>query len=201
MKYVMMAMSSNFGNMFSMAGGVLFLPFQPMLPVQILLNNLLYDLSETAIPPDRVGAAMVAQPRRWDLETVRKFMFVFGPLSSAFDYAPFGLLLWAFQANEALFQTGWFVELMASQILIFLLRSTDPLRDRPHPALVASTLGACHNSLFALCTLARVRSAPRRGPGHAGSRHRRISGLRSNRQTLVLRASSDCLTALRRARI
>jgi Mg2+-importing ATPase len=143
LKYIMMGASSNFGNMFSMAGGVLFLPFLPMLPTQILLNNLLYDLSETMIPLDRVSAATVASPRRWTLDTVRRFMFVFGPLSSLFDYAAFGLLLLVFKADEALFQTGWFVESMATQILvIFLLRTTDPLRDPPHPALMASTLGA-----------------------------------------------------------
>ncbi len=85
LKYMMMGTSSNFGNMFSMAGGVLFLPFLPMLPIQILLNNLLYDLSETTIPLDRVSDATVARPRAWDLTIVRKFMYVFGPLSSVFD--------------------------------------------------------------------------------------------------------------------
>ena len=110
LKYMMMGTSSNFGNMFSMAGGVLFLPFLPMLPIQILLNNLLYDLSEMTIPMDEVSDAMVAKPRRWDLAIVRKFMFVFGPLSSVFDFITFGLLLWVFRADEALFHTGWFVE-------------------------------------------------------------------------------------------
>ena len=93
-----------------MAGGVLFLPFLPMLPTQILLNNLLYDLSETAIPLDRVNDATVARPRRWDIDIVRKFMLVFGPVSSVFDFMTFGLLLWVFQADEKLFHTGWFVE-------------------------------------------------------------------------------------------
>ena len=143
LKYMMMATSSNFGNMFSMAGGVLFLPFLPMLPTQILLNNLLYDLSETTIPLDRVSDAMVARPRRWDFDVVRKFMFVFGPLSSVFDFVTFGLLLWVFRADEALFHTGWFVESLATQILvIFIIRTAQPLRDRPHPALVASSLFA-----------------------------------------------------------
>ena len=141
LKYMMMGTSSNFGNMFSMAGGVLFLPFLPMLPTQILLNNLLYDLSETMIPLDEVSDAMVAKPRRWDLDIVRKFMFVFGPLSSIFDFVTFGLLLWVFHADEKLFHTGWFVESLATQILvIFIIRTAYPLRDRPHPALVASTL-------------------------------------------------------------
>ena len=112
-----------------------------MLPTQILLNNLLYDLSETTIPLDRVSDATVARPRRWDLDVVRKFMYVFGPLSSVFDFVTFGLLLWVFRADEALFHTGWFVESLATQILvIFIIRTAHPLRDRPHPALVASSL-------------------------------------------------------------
>jgi Mg2+-importing ATPase len=143
LKYMMMGTSSNFGNMFSMAGGVLFLPYLPMLPTQILLNNLLYDLSETAIPLDRVSDAMVAEPQRWELDIVRKFMFVFGPISSVFDFVTFAVLLWAFAADETAFHTGWFVESMATQVLvIFIIRTTHPLRDPPHPALVASTLTA-----------------------------------------------------------
>jgi Mg2+-importing ATPase len=141
LKYMMMGTSSNFGNMFSMAGGVLFLPFLPMLPMQILLNNLLYDLSETTIPLDEVSDAMVARPRRWDMSVVRKFMYVFGPLSSVFDFATFYLLLRVFRADESMFHTGWFIESLATQILvIFIIRTAHPLRDRPHPALVASSL-------------------------------------------------------------
>ena len=148
-KYMMMGTSSNFGNMFSMAGGVLFLPFLPMLPLQILLNNLLYDLSEIAIPFDRVGAEAVMRPRRWNIDTVRKFMFVFGPLSSLFDFLTFALLLWVFRADESQFHTGWFVESLATQTLvIFIIRTADLLRDPPHPALVATTLLA-----FAIATL------------------------------------------------
>jgi len=143
LKYVMMGTSSNFGNMFSMAAGVLFLPFLPMLPIQILLNNLLYDLSEIAIPMDRVSDTMVARPRRWDLKVVREFMYVLGPISSLFDLATFGLLLWAFHADAQTFHTGWFVESMATQVLvIFIIRTADPRRDRPHPFLVATTLTA-----------------------------------------------------------
>jgi len=143
LKYMMMGTSSNFGNMFSMAGGVLFLPFLPMLPTQVLLNNLLYDASEIAIPLDTVSDETIAQPRHWDLNTIRQFMFVFGPLSSVFDFITFGLLLWVFHADEALFHTGWFVESMATQILvIFFIRTAHPLRDRPHPALVVTTLSA-----------------------------------------------------------
>ena len=143
LKYVMMGTSSNFGNMFSMAGGVLFLPFLPMLPIQILLNNLLYDVSEIAIPMDRVSEEMVARPRKWDLKIVREFMYALGPISSIFDFATFGLLLWVFHTGETTFHTGWFVESMATQILvIFVIRTADARRDRPHPLLVATTLGA-----------------------------------------------------------
>ena len=149
LKYILMGTSSNFGNMFSMAGGVLFLPFLPMLPTQVLLNNLLYDFSETMIPLDHVADSMVAQPRRWDLDIVRSFMFVFGPLSSIFDFVTFGVLLWAFHAGEALFHTGWFVESLTTQTLvIFIIRTGHPLTDPPNPALAASTLVA-----FALAVL------------------------------------------------
>jgi Mg2+-importing ATPase len=143
LKYMMMATSSNFGNMFSMAGGVLFLPFLPMLPIQILLNNLLYDLSETTIPRDRVSEATLARPCHWDLAVMRKFMWVFGPLSSVFDFITFGLLLRVFRADEVLFHTGWFVESLATQILvIFIIRTAHPLADRPDPLLVVSSLAA-----------------------------------------------------------
>ncbi|MBL6455767.1 magnesium-translocating P-type ATPase [Belnapia sp. T6] len=143
MKYVMMGTSSNFGNMLSMAAAVLLLPFLPMLPVQILANNLLYDLSETAIPFDRVDAEAVTRPRHWDMRTVRDFMLVLGPLSSAFDLLTFGLLAGVFGAGAALFQTGWFIESMATQVLvIFLIRTRgNPFASRPHPLLVASSLG------------------------------------------------------------
>jgi Mg2+-importing ATPase len=141
MKYMMMGTSSNFGNMFSMAGGVLFLPFLPMLPTQILLNNLLYDLSETTIPLDNVSDATIARPRHWNLQIVRKFMLFFGPLSSVFDFATFALLLWTFHVDEVLFHTGWFVESLTTQVLvIFIIRTAHPLTDRPHIALVASSL-------------------------------------------------------------
>src|SRR5208283_477311 len=143
LKYMMMATSSNFGNMFSMAGGVLFLPFMPMLPIQILLNNLLYDVSETTIPMDHVSDSALTRPSRWDFAIVRKFMWVFGPLSSIFDFITFGVLLWVFHANEALFHTGWFVESLATQILvIFIIRAAHPSSDPPHPLLVASSLSA-----------------------------------------------------------
>ncbi len=142
MKYVMMGTSSNFGNMFSMAGGVLFLPFLPMLPVQILLNNLLYDVSEIAIPLDNVDEQSIERPCHWNMRFVRDFMLVLGPVSSLFDFLTFGLLLLIFRADEALFQTGWFVESLATQVLvIFVIRTAgSPLRSLPHPLLTATSL-------------------------------------------------------------
>ncbi len=144
LKYVMMGTSSNFGNMFSMAGGVLFLPFLPMLPVQILLNNLLYDVSEIAIPADDVDADMIARPRHWDINFVRDFMLTLGPVSSLFDFLTFALLLWGFHATEPVFHTGWFVESLATQCLvIFVIRTRgNPLRSRASRALTATSLGA-----------------------------------------------------------
>jgi Mg2+-importing ATPase len=144
MKYIMMGTSSNFGNMFSMAGGVLFLPFLPMLPVQILLNNLLYDVSETAIPLDDVDEDMIERPRHWDMRFVRDFTFVMGPVSSLFDFMTFGLLLWVFHSGEALFHTGWFVESLMTQVLvIFVIRTRgSPFASRPHPILAATSLAA-----------------------------------------------------------
>ncbi len=143
MKYLRMGTSSNFGNMASMAGATLFLPFLPLLPVQVLLNNLLYDVSEIALPFDRVEEEELARPRVWDLDAIRRFMLAFGPLSSVFDFLTFGILLVLFQADEPLFRTGWFVESVASQVLvIFAIRSARPmLAGRPHPALVAGALG------------------------------------------------------------
>lgn len=143
MKYVMMGTSSNFGNMFSMAGAVVILPFLPMLPVQILLNNLLYDASEIAIPLDTVDEEMIASPRHWDMGFVRDFMLVLGPVSSLFDFCTFALLLKVFHAGETLFQTGWFVESLMTQVLaIFVIRTqARPWQTWPHPALAASSLG------------------------------------------------------------
>lgn len=140
-KYVLMGTSSNFGNMFSMAGGALLLPFLPMLPVQILVNNLLYDVSQAAIPLDRVDAAALARPHRWDIAVIRRFMLVLGPLSSLFDFLTFFLLL-RLTHGAAQFHTGWFLESLATQVLvIFVIRSRDPWRSHPHPFLVASALG------------------------------------------------------------
>jgi P-type Mg2+ transporter len=142
MKYVMMGTSSNFGNMFSMAGAALILPFLPMLPVQVLLNNLLYDLSEVAIPLDEVDDELVAEPRHWDIRFIQNFMLTLGPVSSIFDFLTFGLLLLVFGASEALFQTGWFIESLATQVLvIFVIRTRrNPLRSRPHPLLAVTSV-------------------------------------------------------------
>ncbi len=142
MKYVMMGTSSNFGNMFSMAGASLILPFLPMLPVQVLLNNLLYDLSEMPIPMDRVDEEMTAAPQHWDMKFIRDFMLVLGPVSSIFDFLTFGLLLVVFKAGEPLFQTGWFIESLATQVLvIFVIRTRgNPFRSRPHRLLVLTSL-------------------------------------------------------------
>ena len=123
-KYVLMGTSSNFGNMFSAAGASIFLKFLPMSASQILLNNLLYDTSQLAIPTDNVDPELVAQPTRWDIGFIRKFMIIFGPISSIFDFVTFAIMLWVFHAGEHLFQTGWFVESLATQtLIIFVIRT------------------------------------------------------------------------------
>ena len=142
-KYVLMGSSSNFGNMFSMAGAALFLPFLPMLPTQILLNNLLYDVSEIAIPFDRVDPEATARPVKWDVTLIERFMLVFGPVSSVFDFLTFYALLRLFGAGEALFQTGWFIESITTQVLVVFAIRTRRLffRSRPHRFLVGMALG------------------------------------------------------------
>lgn len=137
-----MATSSNFGNMLSMAAASLFLPFLPMRPVQILLNNFLYDLSELPIPTDRVDDVDLLAPRRWDSGLVRSFMLSFGLLSSAFDLLAFALLYFVMHTPAAVFQSAWFIQSMATQILvIFVIRSTRPAwRDRPSAALAVTSL-------------------------------------------------------------
>ncbi|WP_417067728.1 magnesium-translocating P-type ATPase [Niveibacterium terrae] len=142
MKYILMGTSSNFGNMFSMAGASLFLPFLPMLPTQILLNNILYDISEVPIPLDEVDAEDILRPRALDLDFIRNFMFVIGPISSLFDFLTFYVMLSVLQADEKLFQTGWFVESLCTQVLvIFIIRTRgNPLKSRANPLLTASSL-------------------------------------------------------------
>ena len=144
-KYVLMGTSSNFGNMFSAAGASLFLPFLPMTPTQILLNNLLYDISEMTIPTDRVDPELLERPAQWDTGFIRRFMIAFGPISSLFDFLTFGVMLWVFQATQSLFQTGWFVESLATQTLvIFVIRTRRVpfFRSPPGRALALTSL-AC----------------------------------------------------------
>ena len=143
-KYVRMGTSSNFGNMLSMALASLVIPFLPMTAIQILLNNLLYDLSQTGIPFDRVDADELNAPHNWQIGAIKRFTGLMGPLSSVFDIATFALLLLAFHAGAAEFRTAWFVESMLTQILvIFVIRTRGkPWQSRAHPALVVSSLGA-----------------------------------------------------------
>jgi len=142
MKYIMMGTSSNFGNMFSMAGASLLLPFLPMLPLQILLNNFLYDLSEIPIPLDQVDADDLRRPRHWDMSFIRNFMLTVGPVSSLFDFLTFYVLVTVLHADEALFHTGWFIESLATQVLvIFVIRTRgNPLRSRPNRVLTLTSL-------------------------------------------------------------
>ena len=135
-KYVLMGTSSNFGNMFSAAGASLFLSFLPMLPSQILLNNLLYDTSQLAIPTDDVDQEQLRRPSHWDIAFIRRFMFFFGPLSSVFDFATFAVMLWVFHSGPAQFRSGWFVESLATQtLIIFAIRTRRIPFFRSHPSL------------------------------------------------------------------
>jgi Mg2+-importing ATPase len=144
LKYVRMGASSNFGNMLSMAVASIALPFLPMLPTQILLNNLLYDLSELGIPFDGVRPEATARPQVWDMSGLIRFAAVMGPLSSLFDFLTFGVLAFVFSASPVEFRTTWFLESMATQILvIFIIRTNGrPWQDLPRPALAASSLVA-----------------------------------------------------------
>lgn len=140
LKYVFMATSSNFGNMFSMAGASLFLPFLPLLPKQILMTNLLTDFPEMTIASDNVDDDMVAKPRRWDIAFIRKFMMTFGFVSSIFDFMTFGLLL-LLNASEAQFRTGWFLEsVVSAAMIVFVVRTSKPLfKSRPGKYLTIAT--------------------------------------------------------------
>ena len=142
MKYLLMGTSSNFGNMFSMAAASIFLPYLPMLPTQILLNNFLYDLSQVTIPTDRVDESYIIKPRRWDIKLIRDFMLFIGPVSSIFDFLTFFIMLQVFHAPAALFHTGWFVESLATQTLVlFIIRTAgNPLRSRPSLPLTITVL-------------------------------------------------------------
>ncbi len=150
MKYLLMGTSSNFGNMFSMAAASLFLPFLPMLPTQILLNNFLYDLAQVTIPTDRVDPSYIRKPQRWNIGVIRDFMLWVGPVSSVYDFLTFFVLLKVFHASEAFFHTGWFVESLATQTLVlFVIRTAgNPLRSRPSGALTATTISVVLVGVF-----------------------------------------------------
>jgi P-type Mg2+ transporter len=144
-KYVLMGTSSNFGNMFSAAGASLFLSFLPMLPGQILLNNLLYDVSELTIPTDNVDEELLARPSQWDIGFIRRFMFLFGPISSLYDFLTFAVMIYGFDAGATLFRSGWFVESLATQTLVIFVIRTRRIpffHSRPSRPLLATTL-AC----------------------------------------------------------
>jgi len=142
MKYLLMGTSSNFGNVLSMAAASFFLPFLPMLPTQILLNNLLYDVGQLTIPTDNVDDTYLQKPQRWNINLIRNFMVFIGPVSSLFDFLTFYVLLHVFRSSEAQFHTGWFVESLATQTLVlFVIRtSKNPLRSRPSRPLLATCL-------------------------------------------------------------
>jgi Mg2+-importing ATPase len=142
LKYVFMATSANFGNMFSMAGASLFLSFLPLLPKQILLTNLLTDFPEMTIATDSVDKEMLSQPRRWNIKFIRNFMLVFGLLSSVFDYLTFGVLLLILHASVQEFRTGWFMEsVISASMIVLVIRTRGPfLKSKPSRALLAATL-------------------------------------------------------------
>ena len=142
LKYVFMATSANFGNMFSMAGVSLILPFLPLLPKQVLLTNLMTDFPEMTIATDSVDNEMIDYPRRWDMKAIRKFMVTFGILGSVFDYMTFGLLLLVFHATRVQFRTAWFVEsVVSASLIVLVIRSRKPFfRSRPGNALLLATL-------------------------------------------------------------
>ena len=128
-KYIKMAASSNFGNMFSVVGASAFLPFLPMLPIQVLTNNLLYDFSQTTIPTDKVDADWLVKPRQWSIDKILQFILFIGPISSIFDYVTFFMMLYVFDCwhNPALFHTGWFVESLFTQTLIIHVIRTNKI--------------------------------------------------------------------------
>jgi Mg2+-importing ATPase len=147
-KYIRMGASSNFGNMFSVLGASIALPFLPMTPIQVLTNNLLYDFSQTAIPTDSVDEEFLALPRRWDIGNIFRFMVFIGPISSLFDYVTFALMWFVFggASNPALFQTGWFVESLLTQTLIIHIIRTARLpflESQASSALVGTTALIC----------------------------------------------------------
>jgi Mg2+-importing ATPase len=142
-KYIKMGSSSNFGNMISMTGASLFLPFLPMLPIQILLNNFLYDLSQVAIPTDEVDREYITKPRPWKVESIRRFMVFIGPVSSIFDFLTYGILLFIFHASESVFHTGWFLESLCTQTLVIHVIRTGKvpfIESKPSKFLIFTSL-------------------------------------------------------------
>jgi Mg2+-importing ATPase len=149
-KYIRMSASSNFGNMFSVLGASAFLPFLPMAPVQILFNNLMYDLSQIAVATDNVDAEYISRPRKWEIGNIARYIFTIGPISSIFDYVTFGLMWFVFhattQANAGLFQTAWFVESLVSQTLIVHVIRTGKIpfmQSKPSLPLLLTTIVIC----------------------------------------------------------
>jgi Mg2+-importing ATPase len=142
-KYLLMGTSSNFGNMFSAAAASTFLSFLPMLPSQILLNNLMYDAGQMTIPTDHVDREQLVAPAHWDIAFIRRFMLFFGPLSSMFDFVTFALMLWVLHAGPDLFRSGWFVESLATQLLVIFAIRTRRIpfwRSRPSVPLAAASI-------------------------------------------------------------
>jgi Mg2+-importing ATPase len=142
MKYLMMGLGSNFGNMFSVAGAVFLLPFLPMLPVQILLNNLLYDVSQMTIPSDTVDETFTLKPKKWNIDFIKKNMLSFGPVSSVYDFLTFFLLFFVFAVPEGMFQTGWFLESLATQtfaIHVIRTKKSPFWKSKPSIYLLATT--------------------------------------------------------------
>jgi Mg2+-importing ATPase len=147
-KYIKMGASSNFGNMFSVLGASIILPFLPMAPLQVLTNNLLYDFSQTTIPTDNVDAEYLTLPRKWEIGNITRFMLFIGPMSSIFDYATYYVMLYVFNCwnNAPLFQTGWFVESILTQTLIIHIIRTAKIpfiESRASAPLIATTLIIC----------------------------------------------------------
>jgi Mg2+-importing ATPase len=142
-KYIKMGSSSNFGNMFSMTGGSMFLPFLPMLPIQILFNNFLYDLSQVAIPTDEVDKEYLLKPRPWNVSYIKKFMFIIGPISSIYDFITYGVMLFIFHAGPELFHTGWFIESLCTQTLVIHIIRTGKvpfIESKPSSFLVMTSI-------------------------------------------------------------
>ena len=201
-KYVLMGTSSNFGNMFSVTVAAAFLPFLPMLPFQILLNNLLYDTSQMTIPTDRVDEEQLARPSHWDIGFIRRFMIRFGPISSVFDFATFAVMLWGFHAAAPLFRSGWFVESLATQTLIvFVIRTRRVpfLRSRPSRPLLVSVIAVV--LIGALIPQSPLNDALGFAPlpadvlRRARRLRRRLPGVRRGRQVLLLQGPRVTTTA------